>query len=227
MYEIWDFIKQSIELIDPKQLLLQGGFYVLLFVVFAETGLFFGFFLPGDYLLFLAGMFVATNKLDVTIYTLVIGLILAAIAGNFVGYWFGRKTGPVLYQRKDSLFFKKRYLKAAEVYYHKQGAFALIMGRFIPIVRTFAPIFAGIVKLNFKRFALYNVTGAILWVTSLTLLGYFLGRKYEKEIDNYLIYIIIGFIAVTTIPLIYTYFKKQLSGNKSEDDELNQNEKYE
>lgn len=227
MYEIWDFIKQSIELIDPKQLLLQGGFYVLLFVVFAETGLFFGFFLPGDYLLFLAGMFVATNKLDVTIYTLVIGLILAAIAGNFVGYWFGRKTGPVLYQRKDSLFFKKRYLKAAEVYYHKQGAFALIMGRFIPIVRTFAPIFAGIVKLNFKRFALYNVTGAILWVTSLTLLGYFLGRKYEKEIDNYLIYIIIGFIAVTTIPLIYTYFKKQLSGNKNEDDELNQNEKYE
>ena len=219
MHEIWDALQQ---LISPEQLLREGGFYVLLFVVFAETGLFFGFFLPGDYLLFLAGMFVATGKLDVTIYTLIIWLIIAAVSGNFVGYWFGLKTGPVLYHRPDSFFFKKRYLKAAEVYYRKQGAFALIMGRFIPIVRTFAPIIAGVVKLEFKRFALFNITGAILWISSLSLLGFFLGRRFEKEIDHYLLYIIVGFILLTTVPLIWTYLKGKISVNKIEEEELNQ-----
>ena len=213
MYEIWDTLQQ---VINPEKLLHEGGFYLVLFVVFAETGLFFGFFLPGDYLLFLAGMFVATNKLDVSIYTLISGLIIAAVSGNFVGYWFGLKTGPMLYHRPDSFFFKKRYLKAAEVYYKKQGAFALIMGRYIPIVRTFAPIFAGVVKMDFKKFAVYNISGAILWVTSLTLLGYFLGRRFEKEINQYLFYIIIGFIIITTIPLIYTYLKTKLGTRKGE-----------
>lgn len=219
MHEIWDALQQ---LIDPEQLLREGGFYLLLFVVFAETGLFFGFFLPGDYLLFLAGMFVATNKLDVTIYSLLAGLIIAAILGNFVGYWFGLKTGPMLYHRPDTFFFKKKYLKAAEVYYRKQGAFALIMGRFIPIVRTFAPIFAGVVMLDFKKFAFLNVAGAVLWVTSLSLLGFFLGRKFEKEIDDYLLYIIVGFILVTTVPLVWTYLRGKISVNKVEEEELNQ-----
>lgn len=200
---------------------------MLLFVIFAETGLFFGFFLPGDYLLFLAGMFVATDKLDITIYMLIAGLIVAAISGNFVGYWFGLKTGPMLYHRKDSFFFKKKYLKAAEVYYHKQGAFALIMGRFIPIVRTFAPIIAGIVKLDFRKFAFFNISGAILWITSLTLMGYFLGRRFEKEIDDYLLYIIIGFIVVTTLPLIWTYLRQKIGVNNSEEEELNHLEKHE
>jgi membrane-associated protein len=219
MHEIWDALQQ---LIDPEQLLREGGFYLLLFVVFAETGLFFGFFLPGDYLLFLAGMFVATNKLDVTILTLVVGLIFAAVSGNFVGYWFGLKTGPMLYHRPDSFFFKKKYLRAAEVYYHKQGAFALIMGRFIPIVRTFAPIFAGVVRLDFKKFALFNVTGAVLWITSLSLLGFYLGRRFEKQIDDYLLYIIVGFILLTTVPLIWTYIKGKISVNKIEEEELKQ-----
>ena len=218
MHEIWDALQQ---LIDPEQLLREGGFYLLLFVVFAETGLFFGFFLPGDYLLFLAGMFVATNRLDVSIYTLLAGLIIAAILGNFVGYWFGLKTGPMLYHRPDTFFFKKKYLKAAEVYYRKQGAFALIMGRFIPIVRTFAPIFAGVVELDFKKFAFFNVAGAILWVTSLSLLGFFLGRKFEKEIDDYLLYIIVGFILITTVPLVWTYLRGKISVNKIEEEELN------
>ena len=207
MYEIWDSLQH---LVNPETLLREGGFYLLLFVVFAETGLFFGFFLPGDYLLFLAGMFVATDKLDVTIYGLVLGLIIAAISGNFVGYWFGRKTGPALYNRKDSFFFKKQYLTAAEVYYNKQGAFALIMGRFIPIVRTFAPIVAGMIKLDYRKFAFYNVSGALLWITSLTLLGYFLGIRFAEEINDYLLYIIVGFIAVTAIPLIWAYLKRKL-----------------
>jgi len=218
MHEFWDYFQH---LIDPVKLLREGGFYLLLFVIFAETGLFFGFFLPGDYLLFLAGMFVATDKLDVSIYIMIAGLVAAAVAGNFVGYWFGKRTGPVLYQRQDSFFFKKRYLKTAEVYYRKQGAFALIMGRFIPIVRTFAPIIAGIVRLDFNKFAFYNITGAILWISSLTLLGFYLGRSFEQEINDYLFYIIIGFILITAIPLIVTYLKRKIEGDRSEEEEQN------
>ncbi len=218
MHEIWDSLQH---LVDPVKLLREGGFYLLLFVVFAETGLFFGFFLPGDYLLFLAGMFVATNKLDVSIYVLIAGLIAAAVAGNFVGYWFGKKTGPVLYDRDDSIFFKKKFLRAAENYYKKQGAFALIMGRFIPIVRTFAPIIAGIVRLDYRKFAFYNIAGAFLWITSLTLLGFFLGRRFEKEIDDYLLYIIVGFILITTIPLIVTYLKRKIGADRDDEEELN------
>jgi len=212
-----DFWTTLQHFIDPEKLLREGGFYVVMFVIFAETGLFFGFFLPGDYLLFLAGMFVATGKLDVNIYVLILGLCVCAILGNFTGYWFGRKTGPVLYQRPDSFFFKKRFLKAAESYYHKQGAFALIMGRFVPIVRTFAPIIAGIVKLDFKRFAFYNISGAIIWIASLTLLGYFLGRRFEEEINDYLLYIIIGFIVITTIPLIVTFVKRKVVSRNHDD----------
>jgi membrane-associated protein len=216
MHEFWDYFQH---LIDPVKLLREGGFYLLLFVIFAETGLFFGFFLPGDYLLFLAGMFVATDKLDVSIYILIAGLIAAAVGGNFVGYWFGKRTGPVLYQREDSFFFKKRYLKTAEVYYRRQGAFALIMGRFIPIVRTFAPIIAGIVRLDFNKFAFYNITGAFLWISSLTLLGFYLGRSFEQEINDYLFYIIIGFILITAIPLIVTYLKRKIEGDRSDEEE--------
>lgn len=219
MQDFWNSLQHFI---DPEKLLREGGFYVVMFVIFAETGLFFGFFLPGDYLLFLAGMFVATGKLDVNIYVLIFGLCVSAVSGNFVGYWFGRKTGPVLYHRKESFFFKKRYLKAAEEYYNKQGAFALIMGRFVPIVRTFAPIFAGVVKLDFKRFALYNVAGALIWIASLTLLGYFLGRRFEKEINDYLLYIIIGFIVITTVPLVITFVRKKVV--KDSNDELSNTE---
>lgn len=214
MHDFWTSLHQYI---DPEKLLKEGGFYVVMFVIFAETGLFFGFFLPGDYLLFLAGMFVATGKLDVNIFLLIFGLIVSAVSGNFTGYWFGKKTGPVLYHRKDTFFFKKRYLKAAELYYNKQGAFALIMGRFVPIVRTFAPIFAGVVRLDFKKFALYNICGAFLWITSLTLLGYFLGRKFEKEINDYLLYIIIGFITITSLPLAIAFFRKRVEQNTNED----------
>lgn len=205
MQEFWEYLTK---LSDAQLIIHKGGFYLILFVVFAETGLFFGFFLPGDYLLFLAGMFVATGRLDVSIVTMVLGLIIAAFAGNFVGYWFGYRAGPMLYRRKDTFFFKKKYLKAAELYYYKQGAFALIMGRFVPIVRTFAPIFAGVVKLDLKRFAFYNFVGAVLWIVSLTLLGYFLGKEFNTQIEKYLGYIIFGFIFLTTIPLIATFFRK-------------------
>jgi membrane-associated protein len=215
MQEFWNSLQH---LIDPEKLLKEGGFYLVVFVIFAETGLFFGFFLPGDYLLFLAGMFVATGRLDVNIYVLVFTLIVAAISGNFTGYWFGKKTGPLLYKRKDTFFFKKKYLLAAEKYYRKQGAFALIMGRFVPIVRTFAPIFAGVVKLDVKKFAFYNIVGAIIWIASLTLLGYFLGKRFAHQIEEYLVYIILGFILITTIPLIVAFVKKKVNKDGDEDE---------
>ena len=224
MQEFWNSLQH---LIDPEKLLKEGGFYLVVFVIFAETGLFFGFFLPGDYLLFLAGMFVATGKLDVNIYVLVFTLIIAAISGNFTGYWFGKKTGPLLYKRKDTLFFKKKYLIAAEKYYRKQGAFALIMGRFVPIVRTFAPIFAGVVKLDVKKFAFYNIVGAIIWIASLTLLGYFLGKTFAHQIEEYLVYIIVGFIVITTIPLIVTFVKKKVTKDGDEDETEIEEEKNE
>lgn len=215
MQEFWNSLQHFI---DPEKLLKEGGFYVVLFVIFAETGLFFGFFLPGDYLLFLAGMFVATGRLDVNIYVLVFGLIVAATSGNFTGYWFGKKAGPLLYKRKDTFFFKKKYLISAEKYYRKQGAFALIMGRFVPIVRTFAPIVAGVVKLDVKKFAFYNIVGAIIWIASLTLLGYFLGKRFAHQIEEYLVYIIIGFIFITTIPLIITFVKKKVNRDGDENE---------
>lgn len=218
MQQFWNHLQH---LIDPEKLLREGGFYLVVFVIFAETGLFFGFFLPGDYLLFLAGMFVATGKLDVSISVLIFALIVAAVSGNFVGYWFGKKTGPVLHQKQDTFFFKKKFLRSAEKYYSKQGAFALIMGRFVPIVRTFAPIVAGLVRMDFKKFVLYNISGAFLWICSLTLLGYFLGKSFAKQIEEYLGYIIIGFILITTIPLVITFLKNKLTSTNNLDETEN------
>jgi membrane-associated protein len=143
MENFWEYLQN---LTDAQSIISSGGFYLLLIVVFAETGLFFGFFLPGDYLLFLAGILSAAGIIHVPIYTLVLSLVAAGILGNYAGYWFGYRTGPVLFSKNDSLFFKKRYVTVAEEFYNKYGGMALILGRFFPIVRTFAPIFAGVVK---------------------------------------------------------------------------------
>lgn len=209
MHEFWASFQQ---LLDAEELLRSGGFYLLLIVVFAETGLFFGFFLPGDYLLFLAGLFCASGLLPVSIYTLCGGLLVAAILGNYTGYWFGRRTGPMLFKRKESLLFKRKYIVAAEEFYHKYGALALIVGRFMPIIRTFAPIFAGVVRVDIGRFTFLNIAGALLWVGILTLSGYFLGQRFPQIVD-YIEYIIIGFISITTVPLVITVLRKSLKKN--------------
>jgi membrane-associated protein len=206
MEQFWEHLQN---LTDAQSILSKGGFYILLIVVFAETGLFFGFFLPGDYLLFLAGILCASGMVDVPIYILVPSLIIAGILGNYTGYWFGYRTGPVLFKRNESIFFKKRYVVMAEAFYAKYGGMALVLGRFFPIIRTFAPIFAGVVKVDFKKFSLYNFIGSVLWVSTLTLTGYFLGRKYP-EIKDYLKYVVLGLIIITTIPLVAAYLKKRL-----------------
>lgn len=206
MQEYWEAFSQ---LLDAEALIEIGGFYLVLFIVFAETGLFFGFFLPGDYLLFLAGLFCALGKIDVDIVTLCAGLLAAGILGNFTGYWFGWRTGPMLFQRKDTWLFKRKYVVMAEEFFHKYGGTALIIGRFVPIIRTFAPIFAGIVKLNFRKFILYNVGGALIWVFVLTLSGYFLGLRFP-EIINYIEYVIVGMIVVAFSPIAVTLIRKYL-----------------
>src|ERR1700743_3343475 len=208
MEQFWDHLQN---LTDARSIISQGGFYLLLIVVFAETGLFFGFFLPGDYLLVLAGLLCATGVLDMNISVLILSLIAAGVLGNYTGYWFGYRTGPVLFKRNESIFFKKRYVTMAEEFYAKYGGMALVLGRFFPIIRTFAPIFAGVVKVDIKKFTLYNFIGSITWVCTLTLTGFFLGRRYPEEIKFYLKYVVLGLILITSIPLIFAYLKKQLS----------------
>jgi membrane-associated protein len=210
MESFWDYLQN---LTDAQSIISRGGFYFLLVVVFAETGLFFGFFLPGDYLLFMAGLLCSAGKVDVTISTLVLSLIAAGILGNFTGYWFGYRTGPVLFNKNDSLFFKKRYVILASDFYNKYGGMALILGRFFPIVRTFAPIFAGVVKVDIKKFALYNLAGCIAWVCTFTLGGFFLGKRFP-QLKDYMQYVVVGLIIITTIPLVVAYIRKKITANK-------------
>ncbi|HWK59011.1 MAG TPA: DedA family protein [Parapedobacter sp.] len=218
MQEFWDSFSQ---LLDAEALLMSGGFYLVIFVVFAETGLFFGFFLPGDYLLFLAGLFCASGMLSVDITTLCLGLFAAGVLGNFTGYWFGWRTGPMLFKRKDTWLFKRRYVVMAEEFYHKYGGAALIIGRFVPIIRTFAPILAGIVQLNFRKFVWYNVSGCAIWVSVLTLSGFFLGREFP-QIIHYIEYIIVGFIIISFTPILVALIRRKLQHNKKDIETKNQ-----
>lgn len=215
MENFWEHLHK---LTDAQTIISEGGFYLLLIVVYAETGLFFGFFLPGDYLLFMAGLLCATGLLDVPIYTLVLSLIAAGVLGNFTGYWFGYRTGPMILIQKDTFFFKRRYITMAEEFYKKYGGMALVLGRFFPIIRTFAPIFAGVVKVKFNKFTLYNFAGSIAWVVTLTLTGYYLGKEYP-QLKNYLQYIVFALIAVTTVPLLFAFFRKGASLDKNKTDE--------
>jgi membrane-associated protein len=205
MESFWEHLHN---LTDANSIISTGGFYLLLIVVYAETGLFFGFFLPGDYLLFMAGLLCATGILDVPIYILLASLMVAGILGNYTGYWFGYRTGPLLFNRNESLFFKKRYVVMAEAFYKKYGGMALVLGRFFPIIRTFAPIFAGVVKVDIRKFTLYNIIGSVAWVSTLTLTGFFLGRRYP-EVRFYLQYVVIGLIILTSIPLVIAFVRRK------------------
>lgn len=205
MQEIWHFIQ---ELIHPKSIITYGGIWLLFFIIFAETGLFFGFFLPGDSLLFIAGLFSATGQFKQSIFIIIPGLILMAIMGNFVGYYFGLKAGDYLLKARDNLFYKRRYLDSAHDFYEKRGSFAIILGRFAPIIRTFVPIFAGMVRMDWKKFALYNIIGAAIWVPLFCLIGFLLGKTYPK-LGDHVELIVIFLILISLIPVISTFFKKK------------------
>lgn len=201
----WDFFK---ELVNPESIIMYGGFWFLLFVVFAETGLFVGFFLPGDSLLFTAGLLTATGIIDIPIVFVAEGVCLAAIAGNSTGYAFGKKAGRAIFGRKKSFFFKPKHLKVAKDFYEKHGGKAIILGVFLPIIRTFAPIVAGAVELEYRKFVFFNITGAVIWSNTMVLSGYFMG-KYIPGIKNYLPYIIIFLVVVTAIPIITTIIRER------------------
>lgn len=190
--------------------IFNGGIYVLLFIIFAETGLFIGFFLPGDSLLFLAGIYMndlAANFFHVHYYIIILLVIIASVAGNIVGYWFGDKTGVKIYEWKDNFVFKKKYLFKAKDFYDKYGAATIFFAKFLPIIRTFAPIVAGIVGMQKKKFIFYNIVGSICWVNIMMLGGYFLQDWAEKEfgfsLKENIEGITIVIILITTLPVIY------------------------
>jgi len=191
-------------LTDPQWIMLHGGLYIVMMIVFAETGLLVGFFLPGDSLLFITGMIIA-NTLSpfaqplINLAYWIILIVSAGIAGNYLGYWFGRRFGGRLHRSRDRWFFKRQHLDDARAFYEQKGGSAIVVARFLPVVRTFVPIIAGVVKMDVRRFSLYNILGSIAWVGILVSLGYALGENVW--VKNNLEKIIIGILFITTAPV--------------------------
>lgn len=207
-----EFIEFFNGLTDPEWIVAHGGLYLLLFIIFAETGIFIGFFLPGDPILFIAGIIIANIPLapfeSAMLLLYWFALISAAgISGNFLGYYTGKRFGGYLLQRPDTWIYKKKHLQKAEEFYHKRGGGAIILARFLPVVRTFAPIIAGIVNMDFKKFAFYNVVGGVIWVGSLMSAGYLLGdNEWVKE---HLEYVIVGIVVLATAPVVIKAFSSK------------------
>jgi membrane-associated protein len=229
------------QLLQPQWYVENGGLWLLLFVVFAETGLFVGFFLPGDSLLFVAGIF--AHKMEdggpglahqflklfgmggvqnewVDLFVLVGLISVVGILGNTVGYWTGRKVGPAMYHWRDRFLFKKRYLHEAHEFYEKYGGMAVVGARFIPFIRTFAPIVAGIVQMDRKKFHFFNIVGCIAWVFTMIFAGYFLQKwilqQFNFDLKDHLEIIVLGIVLVTTAPVIIkliTSKKKKPAGD--------------
>jgi membrane-associated protein len=199
---------------DVQGLVTKGGLLLLTAVIFAETGLLVGFFLPGDSLLVTAGIFCTSanplGKPILNIFTLNICLILAAIAGDTVGYWIGAKSGPKLFTRDDSLFFKKRYLLRTHEFYERHGGKTIIIARFMPIIRTFAPVVAGAGQMSYRRFLAYNVFGGIFWVISMSLLGYGLASVWP-DVTKHIEKLIILIIFLSLLPGFIGYLRSRLS----------------
>ena len=188
---------------DPVIILKAVGIVGLVFIIFAETGLFFGFFLPGDSLLFTAGILASQNIFDISIILILCSF--AAVLGDSVGYWSGKKYGRKLFDRDSGFFFKKQRLVDAENFYEKHGKYTIVIARYVPIIRTFAPIVAGIGNMKYLTFLIFNVAGGIFWICSVTLLGYFLGSVIPNP-DKYIMPIALLIIVVTTLPIILKIF---------------------
>lgn len=208
MDSITDFFQY---LINSEEIIRTGGLIVISLIIFAENGLFFAFFLPGDYLVFLAGVFCGTKALDVPFPVLVLCLFLAAVIGSLTGYLFGYYFGNWLQSRKESFFFKKKHIETTHKYFKKYGSRTLVISRFLPVVRTFAPILAGITRMKFSGFATFNVVGAAIWIGGLGSAGYYFGSRFPGII-HYVEYIVLFFLAITTAIVIRGYFsaKKEI-----------------
>ena len=188
--------------IDPDHLLSSFGLLGLLIIVFAECGLLVGFFLPGDTLLFSAGLLTAVGTLDVPLWSLLVLVPLAAIAGNLVGYWIGYKAGPAVFNRPDSRLFRQEYVDRSHEFFEKYGARTIVLARFVPIVRTFATVMAGASRMRFASFAVYSVVGGILWGAGVIALGYYLGQfEFVRDTVEPLIEpIIIAIVVLSLVP---------------------------
>ena len=197
-----------------------GGTFALIAIVFSETGLLVGFFLPGDSLLVTAGIFAASGMLNV--WVLLPALTAAAILGNSTGYLIGKKTGPAIFNRPDSRLFKQEYLRRTHEFYEKHGGKTIILARFIPIIRTFAPTVAGAASMDYRTFITYNVIGAFVWIWSMVLAGYklpaliglALGREFSPdEVKKYLHFIIAGVVFLSILPAIIEWLRARRKGN--------------
>ncbi len=191
-----------LDFIDPEKLIKHGGVWFVFLVVFAESGLLVGFFLPGDSLLFTAGMFASGAfgaDVQLNIWALLVGTFIAAVAGDQVGYLFGRKVGPALFKREDSKIFKQAHVHKAQEFFDKHGAKALVLARFVPIVRTFCPIVAGVAHMDYPTFLRFNIVGGFLWGVGVTSLGFFLGNiPFVKENFEIAIFAV---IAISLLPV--------------------------
>jgi membrane-associated protein len=192
--------------LDPQELLVTFGTIGLFLIVFAESGLLIGFFLPGDSLLFTAGLFAARGTLNLPV--ILVGCFVAAVAGDQVGYAFGKKVGPALFRRPDSRLFKQEYVEKAQHFFERHGVKTIVLARFVPIVRTFAPIVAGVGTMKYRTFVTYNVIGGLLWAVGVTMVGYMLGGLIP-DIDTYLLPIIAVIIALSLIPIAMEWRKSR------------------
>jgi len=183
---------------DPQALIHWGGYFGLTAIIFAETGLLIGFFLPGDSLLVTAGLFAATMKVF-NVYELGLLLTVASILGNTVGYAIGRVTGKTLFTREDSLLFNKKHLYRAHEFYERHGGATVILARFMPIVRTFVPVVAGMAQMGYRQYTVYNIVGGVLWIWSMLFIGYFLGR-YIPGVDRHIESVIAIVIFLSLLP---------------------------
>jgi membrane-associated protein len=200
---LWDLFHR---IYDVEFLVRTGGLVALIVIVFVETGLLVGFFLPGDSLLVTAGIFAARGDLD--LLTLNASLSLAAIAGDSVGYGIGVRTGPKIFTREDSLFFNRKHLISAKEFYDRHGGFTIFIARFMPIIRTFAPVVAGVGAMRYRKFIAYNVFGGICWVLSMTLAGYFLGT-FVPNIQERIHLVIAVVIVLSLLPAIIKFFSER------------------
>lgn len=201
------------EWLDPEWLISTFGLLGILAIVFAESGLFFGFFLPGDSLLFTAGLLTADGKyITYPLWLVCLLITIAAIAGDQVGYLFGRKVGPALFRRPNSRFFKQEHVIKAHDFFEKYGARSIVLARFVPIVRTFTPIVAGVSKMNYRTFVIYNVIGGILWGTGVTVLGYFLGQIPFVKANIEMI--LIGIVVVSVLPIVFELLRARMAAKR-------------
>jgi membrane-associated protein len=201
----------ALDFLDPEKVLVAVGTIGLIAVIFAESGLLFGFFLPGDSLLFTAGLFAAEGKLNLAV--ILLGCFAAAVLGDQVGYAFGNRVGPALFRRPDSRFFKKEHVEKAQGYFDKYGAKTIVLARFVPIVRTFAPIVAGVGTMRYRTFLTFNLAGGLLWTFGVTLLGYFLGNV--AWIHEHLEIAILGIVFLSILPIVYEAIKARRTASSN------------